>query len=108
MTTGDRPDHLRHARSSCVQRDADRLHGFCGNGLTFVYQVQEDVFSADGVVLELACLALSQEEDPPGSVGEQLEHVSNDRLQTTVDAWRFALDGEELLDEPGPDAFATK
>ena len=59
-----------------LQRDAERLERLGGDAFALVDQAEQDVLGADVVVVEHPGLFLGQDDNPPGAVGEPLEHVS--------------------------------
>ena len=59
-----------------VQGDPQLLQGPGRHPLALVDEAEEDVLGADVVVVEQAGLLLRQHHDPPGPVGEPLEHAA--------------------------------
>src|SRR5690606_13593588 len=70
--TDDLLDLLPHA----LEGDAQALQGLGSHTLTLVDEAEQDVLRADVVVVEHPGLFLGQDDNPPCSVGEPLEHPS--------------------------------
>ena len=58
-----------------LERDVHGLERLRGDALALVDQPEQEVLGADVVVVEHPRLFLREDHDPPGSVGEALEHV---------------------------------
>src|SRR6266540_5243706 len=58
-----------------LQRDAQRLQRPGGDALTLVEQAEQQVLGADVVVAQQPGFLLGEVDDPPGPVGEALEHA---------------------------------
>ena len=68
-------DDLLHLGPHGLERDPEGLERLGGDALPLVDQPEEDVLRPDVVVVEQAGLLLGEDDDPPGSIGEALEHV---------------------------------
>ena len=68
------PDDLLHLLADRLERNPEALQGLRSDTLTLVDQAQEDVLSTDVVVVEHPGLFLGQDDNPPRTVGEPLEH----------------------------------
>ena len=68
-------DDLLHLRPHRLEGDPEGFERLGGHTLPFVDQPEEDVLRPDVVVVEQAGLLLGEDHDPPGSIGEALEHV---------------------------------
>jgi hypothetical protein len=67
-------DDLLNLLADRLERNPEALQGLSGDTLTLVDETQEDVLSADVVVVEHPGFFLSQDDNPPRAVGEPLEH----------------------------------
>ena len=69
-------DDLLHLLADAFQGDPQALQSLGGHALTLVNEAEQDVLGADVVVVEHPGLFLGQDDNPPCSVGEPLEHPS--------------------------------
>jgi hypothetical protein len=58
----------------CIERNSKRLKRFGGNAFTFMYQPEQNVLSADVVVIQHASLFLGQNNYPASSICKPLKH----------------------------------
>jgi len=68
-------DDLLHLGPDRLERDPEGLERLGGDTLPLVDQPEEDVLRADEVVVEQAGFLLGEDDDPPGSIREALEHA---------------------------------
>ena len=68
-------DDLLDLLADALQGDAEALQRLGGDALALVDQAEQDVLGADVVVVEHPGLFLGQDDHPPRSVGEPLEHA---------------------------------
>src|SRR5581483_176195 len=68
------PDDLLHLLADTLQRDTQALQRLRGHTLTLMDQAKQNMLRADVVVVEHPSLFLGQDDNPPCSVGEPLEH----------------------------------
>jgi hypothetical protein len=68
-------DDLLHLGAHGLQGDAERLERLGRHPFALVDEAEEDVLRADVIVVEQAGLLLGEDHDPPGSIGEALEHL---------------------------------
>jgi hypothetical protein len=68
-------DDLLDLLAHTFQRDAERLERLGGDAFAFMNQTEQDVLSADVVVVEHPGLFLSQDDDAPRAIGEPFEHA---------------------------------
>ena len=68
-------DDVLHLLADGLQRDAHGLQRLGGEPLALGEQPQEEVLGPDVVVVEAAGFVLGQHHDPPGPIGEALEHL---------------------------------
>ena len=61
--------------SAPVQEDPEGFERLGGDALPLMDEPEEDVLRSDVIVVEQAGLLLGEDDDPPGSIGEALEHV---------------------------------
>ena len=73
-------DDLLDLLADALQGDPEGLQGLRGDALTLVDQAEQDVLGADVVVVEHPGLFLGQDDNPPRSVGEPLEHLLHSPL----------------------------
>jgi hypothetical protein len=59
-----------------------------GDAFALVEQSEQEVLGPDEVVLENPGALLGQDQDPPGAIGETLEHVSSSSRTATTAALR--------------------
>ena len=67
-------DDLLDLAADALQRDAQRLQRLCSYTFAFMDKSQQDVLSADVVVVEHPGFFLRQDDDPAGTVGKSLKH----------------------------------
>lgn len=63
-------DDLNDLTADGFEADPHALESTGGNALAFVNETEEDVFSADVVVVEESRLFLSKDDDPSGPIGK--------------------------------------
>src|SRR4029077_1274145 len=68
-------DDLLDLGANRLQGDPEGLQGLRGHTLALVDEAEQDVLGADVVVVEHPGLFLRQDDTPPRSVGEPLEHA---------------------------------
>ena len=68
-------DDLLDLLPDALQGDPEGLQGLGGHTLALVDEAEQDVLGADVVVVEHPGLFLGQDDNPPRSVGEPLEHA---------------------------------
>src|SRR6202042_3551489 len=67
-------DDLLHLLAHRLQADPERLQCLRRDALALMAEAEQDVLSADVVVVEHPGLFLSQDHTPPRPVGKPLEH----------------------------------
>src|SRR5205823_878264 len=68
-------DDLLDLLPDALQGDPEGFQALRGHTLALVDEAEEDVLGADVVVVEHPGLFLGQDDNPPRSVGEPLEHA---------------------------------
>ena len=68
-------DDLLDLLADALQGDPEGLQGLRGHTLALVDEAKQDVLGADVVVVEHPGLFLRQDDNPPRSIGEPLEHA---------------------------------
>src|SRR5690349_2326868 len=84
-------DDLLDLLPDALQGDPEGFQGLCGHTLALVDEAEEDVLGADVVVVEHPGFFLRQDDNPPRSVCEPLEHsisspTAHERAATPDDA----------------------
>src|SRR5207244_1977709 len=95
-------DDLLHLGPDGLERDPERFERLGGDTLPLVDQPEEDVLRPDVVVVEQAGLLLGEDDDPPGSIGEALEHVPASCLDHRAPRGRGRLSASAGFSFPGP------
>jgi hypothetical protein len=67
-----------------LDRDVEGVEGSGSDPIPFAEEAEQDVLSADVVVLEEAGLVLGQDDDLAGSLGETLEHSQECRMSESA------------------------
>ena len=69
------PDDARDLRANFLDRDVERLEDTRSKAFLLAKEAEQDVLSADVVVLEGPCLVLGKNHDLPCPLGESLEQL---------------------------------
>jgi hypothetical protein len=77
-------DDPRHLKVYLLDRDVEGVEGSGSDPIPFAEEAEQDVLSADVVVLEEAGLVLGQDDDLAGSLGETLEHSQECRMSESA------------------------
>ncbi len=80
-------DDLLDLLPDALQGDPEGLEGLGGHSLALVDEAEEDVLGADVVVVEHPGFFLRQNDNPPRSVGEPLEHLYSSPTAPYRAAW---------------------
>jgi hypothetical protein len=90
-------DDADHLRTDPLDRDVERLEHPCGEALLLTKQAEQDVLSADVVVLESPRLLLGEDDYLAGSLSESLEHSVSLSWSIKQFGWSYVAVGRLAL-----------